>query len=303
MNELTLQGVVDASFGPVSQQFGSGLHVLSGHPITLGRLVEIASGVRIPKRGRVSLRTPAGTELPVPEGIASLLPDEELLVARDVEHALTAALALRQLPLLATVVLRDAGLAQLAHRHPSRLDPLERRAVHLALALADTNAGALALFDPLSVSPLISRDFVLQRCLEHAQEKPVFIATPYWGDALILGGIPLVLLRGAVFRATERAGGGATISVRSRQARRVAGLLAVEPGVIGIGFDAERAPFEVCAKSIDPEVLAEAIARIAGDHDLRIESLSITEAPGPELEAPISMMPSVSEQNSAGASP
>lgn len=279
MSELSLLQVTDDSLGPVTLRLEPGLSVLSGPPAPLVRLVEIASGLRKPRRGRVVLRALAGTELRIPERIATLLPDEELLAAVDVEHALAAVLSLRQLALDPRELLRAAGLNELGGRRPSRLDSLERRAVQLALALADKRAEALVLYDPLSVSPLVSRDFVLQNCLRHAREKPVFVVTPYLEDALMLGGNPLTFLRGTVFAGPNRGAPGVSAQVRSRQARRLAGLLASEPGVVGIVFDAERAPFEVSAKSIDPEVLAETIARVASDNDLPITSLVVSHSP------------------------
>ncbi|HEY8945987.1 MAG TPA: hypothetical protein VIM73_17080 [Polyangiaceae bacterium] len=276
MSDLLLEQVTDEWLGPITLRIEPGVTTLTGDPAPLGRIVEILAGVRTPRRGKVTLVGPTDQANAASARVAALLPEEELVAAPDVLRALAAALTLRGLELEPRTVLESAGLADLGGRRPARLDFLERRAVMLALALADVRAGGFVLYDPLSVSPLVPRGFVLDACLEHARTKPVLVASPHLEDALVLGGRLLTFARGTVFAAPAWYGSGASVHVRSKQARRLAGLLAEEPGVSGVLFDAERAPFEVIAKSLDPEMLAESVTRLACDHGLAIASIVVS---------------------------
>lgn len=282
MSALLLDGVVDDWFGPLTLRIDPGLSVLTGDAPPIGRIVELAAGVRAPRRGHVRLGERPLRDRDVQRRVAALLPEEELFAARTVEQALAGILTLRGLPLTASDVLSRAGLEALAQRRPSRLHALERRAVALALALADPVAQALVLYDPLACSPLIRREEVLKACLESARDKPVLVATPHLEDALLLGGALLTFARGTVFATpAQRAGQGVSIAVRSKQARRLAGLLADEPGTLGVVFDAERAPFEVVIKALDPELLADTITRVACEHAIPIASLTTTHTASP----------------------
>jgi hypothetical protein len=50
-------------------------------------------------------------------------------------------------------------------------------------------------------------------------------------------------------------------------------LLTDEPGVAGVEFDAERAPYELSIKGTDPELLAETVVRVACEGSIPIGSL------------------------------
>lgn len=286
MTELSFVAVTDEWLGPLTVRFEAGLNVLVGDPIPLGRIVEVASGLRKPRRGQVTLRAESGEGTARASQIAALLPSEELMALSSVEEALTAAIGLRRLSVDARTVLENAGLGQLAKRPPSGLDALERRAVMLALALSDGRAEAWVLYDPLASVPLVPKALILENCFAQARRKPVLVATPHWEDALLLGGRLFTFARGTLFTTPVQPSSGVSLSIRSKQARRLAGLLAAEPGVMGVVFDAERAPFEVLAKSLDPEVLAEAATRLVCEHAIQITSWVVQPSAGSGGGAP-----------------
>lgn len=288
MTELTFTGMTDQWIGPLTLRVPSGLHVLSGDAPPLGRLVEIATGFRRPRRGQVTF---GNVPVSVPSArrrLAALLPEEELVATRTVVEAVAVALSMRGLPGSASALLDSAGLQSLAGHNPALLDGATRRAVALALALGDTSAEALVLYDPLTVSALLRRPYIVESCLLHAATKPVLVATPHLEDALLLGGTQLTLARGTVVApATDALAPTVAIALRSRHARQLASLLAGEPGVMGIMFDEQRSPFELVVRSSDAETIAESVTRVAVEHTIPITSMLVTLDTMPRAPLPL----------------
>lgn len=277
MTELTFTGVADQWLGPLTLRLPSGLHVLTGDAPPLGRLVEIASAFRRPRKGVVTLGNVSVAASSLRRRLAVLLPQEELVAARTVVEAVGVASSMRGLPGSAAGLLENAGLQSLAGHDPRLLDSPTRRAVALALALADTPAEALVLYDPLTVSPLLQRPFIVESCLTHAATKPVLIATPHLEDALLLGGTQLTLARGMlVLPQTDALAPTVVLTLRSNEARQLASLLVGEPGVLGVTFDEQRSPFELVVRSSDAEAIAESVTRVAVEHAIPISSMLVT---------------------------
>ncbi|MFO7181591.1 MAG: hypothetical protein DIU78_023010, partial [Pseudomonadota bacterium] len=234
MTALEFVHAVAGGLGPLELTLEPGLHVVLGasNP-DLACLIELSTGMRAPRRGRVQIDGIDVHASPVlRKRIASVLAHEELPPGRDVRTALARALSLRGVQASADALLEEVGASALAARDPRRLDARERRLAAFALALALNDAPLLALADPLGLAPDVPHDFVIERCRAHAERAIVLVATPSLADAVRLGGSCLLLERG---RLTTVQNGAPTVApglvVRSAAARRLAALLAAEPAV------------------------------------------------------------------------
>lgn len=288
MSVLALRAVRDPGLGPLTFDFGPGVHVVLGDwAPTLDRLVELLAGVRQPRsghviwEGRLLGKTPA-----LRREVGALLGEEELLPARSVLSALQTALELHASSLNAATLLRNVGLAALADREPRALEPRERRAIALALALALEPVRILVLADPLAVAPLVSRELILQACHARAEQSVVVITTCRPQDALELGGRVVRLVGGQlhVEPYVMPPGSACELCVQASDTRRLAALLATTSAVQGVGFQEPLAQ-GIWVRGADLEALARAVATAASDAGIQLYSVSPRIVPGATHEA------------------
>jgi ABC-type thiamine transport system ATPase subunit len=132
-------------------ELDSGVHsVVTVTPEGGNELVEMASGLRAPRRGTVLVdgKNPF-TRPEVRRRIGSLFAVETLSEVRTVEAWIARALLLKQSSVVPSAALEAIGVGALAKRTPGALSPSEARGVALAVALA-TEAGVILLFEPLA---------------------------------------------------------------------------------------------------------------------------------------------------------
>jgi ABC-type thiamine transport system ATPase subunit len=239
---------------------------------SLGRLIELASGFRSPRRGRVLYAGAPVRESPsTRRSIVSVLPDEELPDASDVSTSVETVLTLKQSKSDALKLLRTWGLDAFARSSLARLDWQERRAVQLALCLGETEPGVTLLHDPLALSPLVPRDRVIARCVELARQRSVVITTDSLSDALALGGNAYLLERGRLSSYAGLAVEG--LRVRAREAHRLADSLRAD-AQLRVHYDATHSELELLVTGESLSLVAERVARCAIERDITLEALS-----------------------------
>ena len=90
-----------------------------------------------------------------------------------------------------------------------------------------------------------------------------------------------MLVRGAIVAPAASGGTSVSVALRSEQARKLATLLAGEPGVVGVAFDGERSPFELVVRATNAEIISDSVTRVACEHSIPIASLVVTVDPAP----------------------
>jgi ABC-2 type transport system ATP-binding protein len=246
--------------------FGPGCWPLLGAPADgTAALIEILGGWRAPRRGSVRLdghdprRSPA-----LRRRIGVLAAEEELPDAPDVARAVARATALRGDRAAPEQVLGAAGLDGWAPRRLASLDPAERRAVALALALSVPAPALLGLHEPLGVRH-VDAAWTLERLRTAAQSGAVVVCTTSSReDARRVAPRVLVLASGRLLGGVPAAPAApAWLRVATAEPRRLAALLADDPAVAATRWDVGEAPGELLIGGADPALLAMAVARAA----------------------------------------
>ncbi len=278
MTELRLTHAFAHGLGPLNAQFSIGLSVVLGaSPRDLSSLCELLAGVRPPRQGHVTLDgEELGDRPSARRRVLSLLADEELLARSSVREALSEACTLRGSRPAVDGWLAEAGVADLGSRSPGNLSPDERRAAVLSLALGTEAAALVTLYEPLLLVPRVSERFLIEGCRRRAEQAVVVVLTTSIEHALRLGGAVFWLERGRIEGPAEAAPGGLhwfTLSVRGGDAEALAGALAQDPDVGGVGFDRQRNAAELWVRGSDPERLAACIGRHAHTLGIALDTL------------------------------
>jgi ABC-type multidrug transport system ATPase subunit len=279
LTRLELSQVVDAGFGPLSVPFEAGLWVMLGDSAdSLGRVLEIAAGVRRARKGRALLDGDDVFESArARRKLASLLPVEGLLPASRVRESLELAAELRGASLNGAELLERAGLARFAASPPERLGLVESRAVALAFALAHAGPSALLLHDPLSLKALLPRELVLAACRAHSERACVLVSTTRLEDAIALGGTTCRLEQGRLVAHVGAAKGpaeAAVLVVRSPDAQRLSVLLAEHNAVHSVVYEEQRSPRELLVRGADLAMLSRSLCELAHTEHILIEALT-----------------------------
>lgn len=279
MTRLELRQIADTGFGPLSLTFQAGLWVLLGDSSdSLGRVLEIASGMRRARKGQALLDSDDVFENPrARRKLASLLPVETLLPAPRLRESLELAAELRGSSLNGAALLESAGLARFAGSPPERMEAAETRAVALCFALAQSRASALLLHDPFSLHALLPKELVISHCRALAERACVLVTTTRLEDAIALGGTSCRLERGRMIPNVGVAKGPAEASVlvvRSPDAQRLSLLLAEHSAVHSVVYDEQRAPRELSIRGADLSTLARSLCEVAHAERIVLEALA-----------------------------
>jgi ABC-type multidrug transport system ATPase subunit len=191
-----------ANFGLLANISGTlreGCHTVVGSERDgTGALLQLAAGIVRASTGRVTLDgAQAWSSSQVRRRIAAVCADEALPPGRDVAGSSTLALQARGDTRSAVNVLQDAGLGALAARRVSSLDPRERRAVALGIALSHPAAKLTVLHEPLNLLGLVSEDYLFGALRRLGQSGAIVLCTANrLEDATRLGGEVSALERG-----------------------------------------------------------------------------------------------------------
>ena len=279
MTRLELHQLSDEGFGPLSLTFEAGLWVMLGDSSgALGRVLEIASGMRRARKGRALLDGEDVFESArARRKLASLLPSEALLPAPRLRESLELAAELRGASLNGAELLERSGLARFADLAPERLAPAVARAVALCFALAQKSPSALLLHDPFSLHAWLPKELVLAHCRALAERACVLITTTRLEDAIALGGTSCRLEQGRMIPNVGLAKGPAEASmlvVRSPDAQRLSLLLAEHAAVHGVVYDEQRSPRELMVRGADLPTLARSLCEVARSEQLVLEAFA-----------------------------
>lgn len=244
-------------------------------------LVELIAGVRAPSRGRVLLGgKPPHSDPLIRRRVGSVLAFERLPPAATVLASVQAAIHYRSGSDDAQQVLGGVGLSSWADRPLSSLEPGERRAVALALALSIEEPGWLALFEPIAaLGPVADASDRLRETLHSraASGTVVVVATASARVAFALGGQVAKLERGQVSWVSEPSvttlGAEGEFLVWSKEAPRLAGLLASSSAVVAVEFDQERFQDQLRVRSRSGRDGALEIARVARESGIEIGAM------------------------------
>lgn len=268
----------------------AGVHVVIGTGSDgASELVELAAGLRPPRRGRVEVdgRPPFVSPAARAE-VAALLRVETLAQGDTVRAVVARTVALRggSNP---DRVLAEYGFDAWANRKIDGLSARERRTIALLLALCHEQARVFVLFEPLAVAPELDPDRVRSALEARARDGACVLAvTASTEDAIALGGDWFLLERGVVSRVpgqSEPPLGAPTsraLAVRCAEPRRLAEALAGRAELSGLGFDELQNPRELLVYGENPELVAQLVVRTARDHLIAIEALHFV---APPLEA------------------
>lgn len=258
-----------------------GLHVVVGGPTDgLFALAPLASGVVRPRSGRVLV------DGKVPWGDAAL---RRRIGATASIATLPAIGSVRELVAACARIRRDdpdplarIGAATLADRPIASLAPDEARAVDLALALALSRPLALVVTEPFADVAGVDRAAVA-RALARAADAGacVVVATASVADAVDLGGAVHLLEAGRVVREVAAAdaqglvpGRGLELRVVTDRPRELSAALAHDPLVLGVTWDAERAPSIIGVRGAALDDAAIALARAATSAGARVDAIA-----------------------------
>lgn len=154
MTALELVAVAHGPLALAAGSFGPACSVVTGDDAAaLATFTAVASGAMVPLRGHVHFGgVPLAATPAARRRIASLLADEALPPAPNVNEAVRRVLVARNDDRRAENVLAASGLGAWGPRAPGELDRDELRSLALALALAHEAASALVLHEPLVTS-------------------------------------------------------------------------------------------------------------------------------------------------------
>lgn len=275
MSELRFQELTHGELARLSLTFNSGSHVVLGTEADgTNTLLMLAAGLLAPARGLVTLdgsapRSHAATR----RQIAGVCARETLPPGRDVQSALTLALAARSETRSGLSVLDAAGLASFALRRLSDLTAQEARAVALALALSHPEPRLLALHEPLGLVGLVSEEFLLGALRRFAAAGAIVLCSATGvDDAARLGGSIGLLDRGFWLDSSQTRATVATITLRvqSPEPRRLAARLAEAPAVDAVEWSGTH---ELLVRGSNLERLAHSIVANARAEAIRITAL------------------------------
>ncbi|MBN1606959.1 MAG: hypothetical protein JW940_10025 [Polyangiaceae bacterium] len=238
---VELDRVSEPPLAALEWRAGPGMHVLLAE-VGAGAelLVELVSGLRRPRRGRVRVADTDPTRSPgTRRRIASLLARETLIDAPTALESLELELAIRGTKLDASAVLGEWGLDRLKTSRVSELEPAQCRALGLAAALSLPDPVVVALVEPFADNSGLPREKILQRLLSLAHKTCVLCATAVPRDAIELGGSISLLRSGgleqvALPMAEPLAGLFGYLVVACERPRELVEALAGEPAVAGL---------------------------------------------------------------------
>ncbi len=292
MTVLQLSGVGAGRLTHVEVALPAGHHVFLGRPSDgTTALVELAAGIRRPRRGRVLVAGQAPWSSPTARRrIGALLEHEQLPPGGTVSDAVRAALRLRNDPVDVEAVLGRLGIESWGQRRIAGLSPAETRAVALALALSIRDATLLTLHEPLSDLGGLDRNLVLGELERFRRQDTCVVCTSASArDAALISDSVFLLDRGRIARRLAAPGGvdltpGAHIelAVRLSDARTVLQRLTQDPNVTAIRWDETAAPREVLVRGPDANRVSLAVLGAARAAGCRIESMA-TQLPSLEL--------------------
>lgn len=295
MSQLVLRGVWSRALKHVTLACGPGLHVVLGSSADgAEELIELAAGVASPRRGGVWLEDREPSKTPdLRRRIGSLLGAENLTGTGAVGAWLEELRELRRGDLAASLARYAPHVSR--ERPLASLSATERRALALAVALADPEPLSLALYDPESALVAPVRDAGLERVRELAQRAIVLVAVPSVTAARRLAGTLHVLDRGVLSRSPSHAwpnaltpGLGAWLLVECERPRELLAALAQCPEVEEARYDAGRAAKHVRVRGGDIEGLSLAVSGAAvrsraGVHALRVAAPDLETVHGASL--------------------
>jgi ABC-type thiamine transport system ATPase subunit len=267
VSELVLERVWSRALKNVSLRNSRGLSVIVGADSDgADDLVELCAGVRVPRRGQLTLGGVRPSTSPqCRRGIASLLPDEPAGTFGDVRGWLAELAALIGFELPAVL----AGTRIEPERPLATLSAAERRELALAIALAHPDPSLVVLHEPLGAVTDSRRECLLARLAELAGAAPVLIVTASIADARRIGGTTYLLDRGLLDAKPGGAwpdsltpGIGACLAIEADAPRGLIAALAEHPDVRELSYD-ERHGGRVLVRGADMERLAVAVARAA----------------------------------------
>ncbi len=279
---VSLQGVFAGALVGASADLEPGVHVVLGTPADgSADLAAVLAGVLRSRKGSVRVGDSDPWSSPdTRKRIASLLGSEPPSAASSVQSAVSRALALRGDRRSAGELLAEHGLRAWESTSPTRAPESVRRQIALALALAHESAVLLVLFEPFAL-PQVDREKVLGALRAQAERGSVVVViTASVRDASDVGGDILLLDRGRFVRRPGEPlarsltpGRAPLVEIRSKDAKQLAALLAADPAVQGVEWDASRAPERVLVRGKDADVLSLALARIARESDCAVSSI------------------------------
>jgi ABC-2 type transport system ATP-binding protein len=276
---VELDGINEPPLSAPQWHLGPGLYVLLAE-VDAGAelLVELVSGLRRPRRGRVRV---AGTDPARSAGtrgrIASLLGRETLIDAPSAQKSLELELAVRRVRLDAAAVLGEWGLERFKSSKVSELEPAQCRALALAAALSLPDPVALALVEPLADNAGLSRERIRHRLLALAQTTCVLCTTAVPRDAIELGGSIYLVRSGRVEQvslpvAQPLADLFGYLEVACERARDLVEALAAQPAVSGLEWR-DHAGGRVLVWGPSAEQLALAVVRASRASNAGLRSI------------------------------
>jgi ABC-type multidrug transport system ATPase subunit len=280
---MALVDVVDVAEHPLvafTYAADAGIHLfLADREAGAATLIELVSGVRRPRRGRVLVSGADPSRSPATrQRIGSVFHEEPAAEHTSVAAALRAEYRLRRVSIDANAVLEEWGLSRLALLPPAALDPGERRAVALVSALSLPEVTILAVAEPLHDIGGIPRGRVADRLREVAATACVFCTTAVPRDAAELGGTVSLLRQGRLAPApmpfTEPLGALAGyLMIRCERPRDLVHALSENAAVSGVKWD-ESAGNQVFAWSDRAEPIALAVGQAIAQSRCGLISLS-----------------------------
>jgi ABC-type taurine transport system ATPase subunit len=291
MSLLRFEGAGHGRLYGVHLELAAGLYVVLGteHDGT-PELVELATGMRGPRRGRVLVDGRAPFSSPeARRRIAGLLRGETPPSGETVARALSRIFAVRGRD-RAERLLDEYGVETWAARAITSLSARELRTIALLVALSHEHARLFALFEPFAIAPELDPNRVCNTLQARAEEGAcVLVATASTADALRLGGSWLLLERGtlgglAVHGKPPELGAPSAraLSVRSPAASKLGQSLTDQPHVSGISFGPAAGGGELLVFGDHPELLAQTVVSVARRQGIRVDALGFV---APPLEA------------------
>jgi len=284
VNELRFVALRHAELANIDAEFASGTHiVVGGERDGTGTLIELSAGLVEPASGQVLLNgVSAWSNARTRRSVASLCAEETLPPSRDVAGAVTLALRARGDTRSGQHVLDSAGISRFAAQRASELTARETRAVALSIALSHPGPALLALHEPLSVSGIVSEEFILHTLDQRrASGTIVFCSASRLEDAARLGGNQSALERGVWLGSAHARTplGTLTLRVRTPEPRRLAARLSEAPDITGVEWPGGQ---ELLVHGSELEPLARSVVANARAEAIRITELS---PDAPPLEA------------------
>lgn len=276
---IELSRVSEPPFSGLDWLAGRGMHVvLTAEDLGGELLVELLSGVRRPRRGRIRVAAADPSRSPgTRRRIASVLGREQLIEARTAQQAVEADLGLRRVHRNAAQVFDDWGLERLKAAKPSNLEPAETRALGLAAALSLPDPVLVALVEPFADNAGLPRERIRERLAALAQTTCVVCTAAVPKDALELGG-SLHLIRSGGLEPMSLpmveplAGLFGYLVASCERPRDLVEALASEPAVAGLEWR-DHAGDRVLLWGPDTEQLALAVVKASRSSGCGLQSL------------------------------